>query len=572
MFLYEGSLLDPLLSVLILLTVSGFIASTFQRFGFGRILGYIFGGIIIAYIALHFHISVDFSYTDALREIGLVLFFFEAGSSISISGLRASFSRVVAIELVSITFIWTLSSIVSFTLGFSQIERLFTFLLLVNCSMVTFYLISSDRGRLGTKIKQIATLQFSMEDIVQFSLFSILFSFSSSNVGIISGFQLFLKIAALSLIMFASAYLILRILSSSALVQEKTNKFILSLAIALGYVSISQYFGLPPLFGAFISGLAFSSTLGAGEIADMLVGMKEIGMLFYFSSLGADIGLFNSIKVIKYGIILGMLAVPIRMIGLFIGGILGGVTPENASLISLTLFPIAESGIIFADTLASSGMLASQMVGISTIAVMSTLIVSGAISSRIDTFALKLISFIPLNTRKALDGISKLYFSSIETLVGTFAILTRFVAIVLLVSYLSDMFSLIFQHINLSFSIEIIIRVIIGVLGSSLVLLAFIVTTNSMLRFISKRFNMLSNSSSGNIGRVFVYLFGGITLVIELQLLYESLSWTKEYFGIEFFGINLAFALMIIFLTLFFMTRRREAVKRNTENRKISRY
>jgi hypothetical protein len=248
------------------------------------------------------------------------------------------------------------------------------------------------------------------------------------------------------------------------------------------------------------------------------------------------------------------------------------VTPENASLISLTLFPIAESGIIFADTLASSGMLASQMVGISTIAVMSTLIVSGAISSRIDTFALKLISFIPLNTRKALDGISKLYFSSIETLVGTFAILTRFVAIVLLVSYLSDMFSLIFQHINLSFSIEIIIRAIIGVLGSSLVLLAFIVTTNSMLRFISKRFNMLSNSSSGNIGRVFVYLFGGITLVIELQLLYESLSWTKEYFGIEFFGINFAFALMIIFLTLFFMTRRREAVKRNTENRKISRY
>ncbi|MGC8674930.1 cation:proton antiporter [Fervidicoccus sp.] len=564
--------MDPLLSVLILLTVSGFIASIFQRFGFGRILGYIFGGIIIAYIALHFHISVDFSYTDALREIGLILFFFEAGSSISISGLRASFSRVVAIELVSITFIWTLSSIVSFTLGFSQIERLFTFLLLVNCSMVTFYLISSDRGRLGTKIKQIATLQFSMEDIVQFSLFSILFSFSSSNVGIISGFQLFLKIAALSLIMFASAYLILRILSSSALVQEKTNKFILSLAIALGYVSISQYFGLPPLFGAFISGLAFSSTLGAGEIADMLVGMKEIGMLFYFSSLGADIGLFNSIKVIKYGIILGMLAVPIRMIGLFTGGILGGVTPENASLISLTLFPIAESGIIFADTLASSGMLASQMVGISTIAVMSTLIVSGAISSRIDTFALKLISFIPLNTRKALDGISKLYFSSIETLVGTFAILTRFVAIVLLVSYLSDMFSLIFQHINLSFSIEIIIRAIIGVLGSSLVLLAFIVTTNSMLRFISKRFNMLSNSSSGNIGRVFVYLFGGITLVIELQLLYESLSWTKEYFGIEFFGINLAFALMIIFLTLFFMTRRREAVKRNTENRKISRY
>ncbi|WP_272985352.1 cation:proton antiporter [Fervidicoccus fontis] len=564
--------MDPLLSVLILLTVSGFIASIFQRFGFGRILGCIFGGIIIAYIALHFHISVDFSYTDALREIGLILFFFEAGSSISISGLRASFSRVVAIELVSITFIWTLSSIVSFTLGFSQIERLFTFLLLVNCSMVTFYLISSDRGRLGTKIKQIATLQFSMEDIVQFSLFSILFSFSSSNVGIISGFQLFLKIAALSLIMFASAYLILRILSSSALVQEKTNKFILSLAIALGYVSISQYFGLPPLFGAFISGLAFSSTLGAGEIADMLVGMKDIGMLFYFSSLGADIGLFNSIEVIKYGIILGMLAVPIRMIGLFIGGILGGVTPENASLISLILFPIAESGIIFADTLASSGMLASQMVGISTIAVMSTLIVSGAISSRIDTFALKLISFIPLNTRKALDGISKLYFSSIETLVGTFAILTRFVAIVLLVSYLSDMFSLIFQHINLSFSIEIIIRVIIGVLGSSLVLLAFIVTTNSMLRFISKRFNMLSNSSSGNIGRVFVYLFGGITLVIELQLLYESLSWTKEYFGIEFFGINLAFALMIIFLTLFFMTRRREAVKRNTENRKISRY
>ncbi|MEM0047249.1 MAG: hypothetical protein QW437_06820, partial [Fervidicoccaceae archaeon] len=65
--------MDPMLSLIVLLTFTGIFASLFQRIGINRVIGYLFGGIVVYALNQFGKISIDLQYTEPLKQIGLIL-------------------------------------------------------------------------------------------------------------------------------------------------------------------------------------------------------------------------------------------------------------------------------------------------------------------------------------------------------------------------------------------------------------------------------------------------------------------------------------------------------------------
>jgi len=60
---------------------------------------------------------------------------------------------------------------------------------------------------------------------------------------------------------------------------------LLFLSVALLYSAIAQSLGLSPLVGSFVAGVVLSHFVRREEVV-MMAGIREVGLLLYFLSLG----------------------------------------------------------------------------------------------------------------------------------------------------------------------------------------------------------------------------------------------------------------------------------------------
>jgi Kef-type K+ transport system membrane component KefB len=515
------------LYAVLLITIGVVAAWVLRRFGFLTLLGYILGGVFTAFLSPYMELDVFkiLSYFEPLRWLGLSLFAFDVGASISFREIERSVYRVAACESILYLFTLLSLSIAIYAFSLNPIDRLLIFLVMVNSSTVA---IMSARIVLP-EISINAILQSSIEDVLQFSLFTLLISIGLISVGLspldpLKIFTWILRVAGSILIFLAVGDVLLKALSKSRFIVNGENKFFISIALALIFASTSSILGLPPLFGSFIAGALSAIYLGVDDIYEMLKGVRELGMLIYFVTIGLELGMYImergglNMYLLLTGISLGVIAMAIRFIGLMFGTALSGANARESISIALILTPVSEMGIVFADVLFRSGLISGESLTIVTITTISTIAIYSFVSPRFNKVVKQIEDILPNTVIKTFNTISYLYMRRFEILISLLKPVVRFTAITLAITYINTQIREIIRYFN-GASIAIIS---IGTASILVVLITFSYTVRDIYKVLVSSTVKKHLRIIERIGGTFDIVIGVIAIATLIHIFYET--------------------------------------------------
>lgn len=531
--------------IIIYILVSGILFTwLFRRIGLIDVVGYIAGGIVLAIIMnlAGFDITVSIPYIELIAWIGLVLFSFRVGAAIGFRSLSPFLHRLIATELIVALVQWIFCSIIAFIFRLDFMSRVILFLFFINSSSIAVLALEKLDINIDTNTKNIAYIQTQLEDLIQFIVFSMI---TAGGVGILQPMQLLIQITKVSglvvLLLYLSKYM-LKWLSRSPLTLSKENKFFISIAITLIFTSIATLIGLPSLLGAFIAGLVSSLYLDLSDITDRLDGLKDLGLLLYFSSLGFQLYLgiknIENIHILAInGIVLGLIAFLSRFIGLFTGLILSGNRLDVSFSISIILTPLSEVGIMFIDMLIKQGLASIHILYILMLSLLTSLITFSTIIPKTVSQAMKITKIFPSKIVQAIDIVSQEYTKRLSAISSTLFKVIIFTSIALFISYIDAFIKSIVINLNLPVLISAL-----STLGSvTAILISFI---EIMRRILKPLMSVTTVKHSYNIIRkLFDIIIGGLAIALQIQILHEFIS---RYSPVEPLYLGIVIAVLIV--------------------------
>lgn len=499
-----------------------------RRVGLPDILGYIVGGFIVASIVMRIGVDVSsaLAFIDPLKWLGLILFVFEVGASLGLRGLSSAVNRIVAIELVSYVVIWLLSGFAALLLNMDTPSRLAIFIIMTNSSTAV---IASTRLRgflytISEKTTASIAVQTNFEDLAQFILFTILMSTSFALIRPTQvAWLVFSTIATAALFVLASRF-VLGFIMASPLARERDGKFLLSIAIAILFGAVARFFGLPELFGAFIGGATFAYFHSIDDIADLLKGPRDIGLLLYFTTLGLQLYLDIAaggvrLSIILQGLIIGLTAVVARMVGVFIGAGLSGSSLRESVVLTLSLSPLSEMGIILVDSLAMAGLVHRNIISVSSIAVLTTLIFF-SLTLPLGLKKLDRIEFIvPSRFIALFELLSREYVRRVEIMVSLISTIVEFFIVLLVLSYLNT----ISGDLARIFGNPIHVSLAISAISIALILLVFTLVLRRVYRTIITLSQRRVQGVAETASKLLDMFIGGLAISFQIYLAFESI-------------------------------------------------
>jgi len=324
--------------------------------------------------------------------------------------------------------------VISSILGFSIVEETLLFILLIDSSASLLRALrntSSDSSSLA-----LAILQTNFEDLAQFVAFSAIFVAQVFTVEgiVVSAF----KIAGTLMLLALALYKITEKIETYISRMSLASKLVFYLSIALLYTLITGYLNLPPLIGAFIAGVALSRCTSREDIA-VLSGIRELGLLFYFSLLGSQLALVASSVSVLYllivGVIIGVIGVVTRITALSLGLTISGIGYRHALSHAVALSPISETIIVLSDILVSRGVLKSDIRTMVVVSVATSIITSHFIYKKTPYISAIVEKIVPHGVRDMLISFSPILLRSTDLIYELSKDIVKFLAILLAGTY-----------------------------------------------------------------------------------------------------------------------------------------
>ncbi|MEM4913383.1 MAG: cation:proton antiporter [Desulfurococcaceae archaeon] len=418
----------------------------------------------------------------------------------------------------------------------------------MNSSSIAVLAIERVNVEVGAEAKNISYIQTQLEDLIQFTLFSVFTSVGLTGLKLEELLLQVVKVGALTmLLIYVSRYLI-KFLSRSPLIINKEGKFFTSIAIALIFTSIATLLGLPPLFGAFVSGIVFSLFLDLSDIVERLEGLKDFGLLLYFSSLGFQfyLGLKqtqNLLSLISSGILIGLLAYLSRTIGVFVGSLLSGYGLETCLALSLFLTPLSEVGIMFVDTLAKQGFILHYTLYLLMTSFLTSLMTFSITVPRLLIKIPQLMKLIPNRISHFINVVSREYIKLLSSLSSMLINVIVFTLATLTISYIDAIIKYLIDVIHLPKFLSAI-STIISVVA---ILIIFVVTMKRILSSIFTRFSTDIKRVEA-LGKLFDIAIGGLAVTLQIQILHDFVSRYVLIEPLNILTIGLVIAVIIITL------------------------
>lgn len=525
-----------LVEVLGLLVAGSMLSWVFRRLGLSDIIGYVLGGVAASALmsGLGLDIVGSVTYGEPLSWLGLTLFFFTAGASVGPRGLLEHAHRVLAIELALYAILWFCSGLASWVVGAGHVERTALFVILVNSSTVFLASLLKRGSFVPQRIGERAIVQTCVEDLVQFGLFVQLLvaggiMTASDPTKAVSQI---LGIATLGLILFYAFGRLLKHASETGFVDDKENKLVLAVGSVMLFSYLASLLGLPSLFGAFIVGVVFSKHLPLDDVKDVLNGLKSLGLLLYFTSLGArlhlKLGGHEIAELLGISVSLGVLILLVRALGLFVVTMLVTGRVLESIYLALLLAPLSETGMIFADVLSREGVVPGRLVVFSIVITLTTLTLHGIVAprllSRVHGVASLTRRSLPNGVLELLRGLREAYVEGINVTSPLFTPTIKFASTALVASYLSSLCVDVVERFNLPAYL-----VVVAAVGSLvLVLVAYIKTLGDVVGRALTRFQPRARRVRESIERALNVVIGLSALVLQTSILYEVISKTIE--------------------------------------------
>lgn len=511
-------------AILGLMIAGALLAWFFRKLELSDVVGYVVGGVIATAVLSVVGVNVEASikYTEPLEWLGLTLFSFTIGTSIGFHRIMENLERVVATELVACVAFWVAAGFVAWTVRLDYMGRIAFFILLVNSSTIALATLTKHQNAASKTVREMAILLTNVEDVLQFILFTLVFIGGASLVqDFMRTLVQIIVVIGLIVILFTMGKYLLRFLSKTTFAADKDNKFIIAVSMALLFAYIASLVDLPSLFGAFIAGIAFSLFLPLEDVSDMIDGLKNLGLLLYFTSVGSQVYLRAAVAgqgIISFGVALGLIAYAIRFLGLFVAALLTEGTISESFILALYLGSLSETSIVIIDALASGGVISGKLVVPSTIAFLSSTLLFSVLAPKLSPKAPHVERLMPRKTVTFFKKVGTLYMKRVDIAVSMLKPLIRFTVIALVLAYLNSLILNVFDFIKL----PLIVAVIVSVTFSLTLIVAFIFALRSILDI----FLCTASRPVKSLSRVFSVMLdifmGGIALAIQAYIFYET--------------------------------------------------
>ncbi|MEM2698391.1 MAG: cation:proton antiporter [Ignisphaera sp.] len=520
--------MDPTV-MLCMLTSSAVFSWVFRKLGVSDVVGYILGGVAASAILIHAGIDVETGliYGEPLRWLGLTLLSFTIGVSIGFRKIVENMHRVVAAELILYIVLWMASGFIAWMAGVGYVERTVLFIVLIDSSTVATVALVRGWSAVSEYARDSAFIQTSMEDLLQFILFTLVFA-----VGISVTLDLFKAlvhvfiVVGLSTLLLTVARYLLKFMSRTKLkfIANRENKFVVAVGMAILFASVASAIGLPPLFGASIAGISFSIFLSLDDISDMINGVKNLGLLLYFASLGAQLylgilNLYRGLDLVFIGVVLGLIAFLSRMVGVFLAMLLTGNSISDSMSLALFLTPLSEMGIVFIDILKQRGIVSTIFVTEVTVAVTTTVLLFGIVIPRSINKVDHIEKLIPLRIANLFRYLSDLYMKRIDVAKSALTPIIRFTSASLFLTYIHSLAINIIER----FQLPIILSIVLSI-ATSLAILLILITTFRNIFSVFLKYIAIPIGKMGEIfGKMLDLLVGGLAIVLQIHIFYEVL-------------------------------------------------
>ncbi len=355
-----------------------------KRLGVNSLVGFLIGGIFSHYLYTSF-LGVDPRYllrdpiVQTLAYIGLVLLGLDIGSEFNIETLRKTLSKVVILEFFSLSIIWVILRVLSEILALDPITIAVLFLITINTSTGILYKHLNKLIKIERSEYELILAATAMEDLLALLGLSVLSSY------LLGGYLTFnmILVGVGGLLIFLSSSLLIGHMIFKRIIRAIKGDIellgLLCVALAMIYSYLSNLVGLSPFIGAFAAGVVIGSSVDPKSMKYYFTIMRELGLLFYFSSIGLLISDLPrvSVTIISLWIFVGFLVMVIKYIGFSVASWLIGIDLRSAFRYGVYMTSISEFGLIITNELYRNNLVNESLVALASI----IFIISSTLSS-----------------------------------------------------------------------------------------------------------------------------------------------------------------------------------------------
>lgn len=387
----ESHFVGVIISVCVLLFAAKLMAELFVRLRLPTVLGELLAGMIVGPFAIGSLIMIQgenlvilSNEVKILGEIGAIVILFMAGLGMTpkefIRGGRASFT------------VGTLGVIVPFFVGFFVFQlfgfETFQAMLVATALTATSVAISvqvlSEFGKIKTPEARLIIGAAVIDDVLAIAVLSVVTSMGAGGqVDVIDmTFTIFKVLGFFAAMAIAAIFLVPRMVNSKLWKASGSIEGIVTAAF-FGTAGLAAWIGLSPILGAFVVGMALSTTKAFDRIEHYI---GKLGLIFaplFFAIIGAQVD-FRGIspEILIIGAVIIGVAIVTKLTGCGLPALLFLKNKAQSRRVGIAMMSRGEVGLIVAGVGLSSGVLTSN--------VYTTIVIMVAVTSVITPIWLKM--------------------------------------------------------------------------------------------------------------------------------------------------------------------------------------
>ena len=392
-------------NILLLLGMGGLFGLIVSRFGYPSVVGYILAGV--AY-SLFFEIEMEDPLVVSLGTLGIILLSFNIGLETKLDFFSRYYKEIVSVIVMDFAITYASWTFFGGFMGLDTIQQLILTVITICASSGALYKMLT-RGSYRKEFKQLVFSMLAIQDVVVIVALTLI---TTSPEGV--DFQGLARLAALLMgYALVSFYIGRRFMKWVLSVTSRHNVdvyLIVVLSLALGYSFIAGAIGLSSLYGAFIAGMVISSVSDPREATYRLQGLLELGLLLYFSLIGAQVR-EASLSFIAMGLGIAFISVIVRSISFTISAWSSGFSIRDSIKAGLLMTNISENGLVLASAAVASGIFTREHLAMVTIMVLGSFLISSPFYRKIEPLSENIEKKIPPTIVNAVENVIRKYYT-----------------------------------------------------------------------------------------------------------------------------------------------------------------
>jgi Kef-type K+ transport system membrane component KefB len=288
--------------ILLLAALAGGVAHLLKQ---PLIVAYIFVGVAAGPSV--FGIVSSAGEVELLAKVGIAILLFLVGLKLDINLIKSTGVVALLTGVGQVVFTSVIGYFIIIALGFDTLQAVYIAVALTFSSTIIIVKLLSDKRELDMLHGRIAVGFLIVQDLLVIVAMILIVAIGQPSDESITGQVVrtflsgFIFLAAVALI---AKFVLPRMLDWLTQNQELTLLFSVAWAVSLGAASYAL--GLSLEVGAFIAGVALASTPYRESIGARLVSLRDIMILFFFISLGAELNFTNAFSQLYPALVLSI--------------------------------------------------------------------------------------------------------------------------------------------------------------------------------------------------------------------------------------------------------------------------